>query len=137
MYSSGTLLRVLVVLALIWIACAIMGGSPYPWYGNWLFVHAGPHSDLRVYFESSRWIIEGGKLYKDAPSEYPPLANVVFAVWRWLGNLVYPGFTGFIYTWVISSSLIYLWASPPRRGGDDNLCRIHLGRTCSPLFCIE
>jgi hypothetical protein len=68
-------------------------------------------TDIHTYFNSSRWIIEGGRLYREVPSEYPLAANVVFATWRLLANLVSPGMRGFEYAWVISTGLIYLWAT--------------------------
>ena len=41
--------------------------------------------DMGVYFKSARWVIEGGRLYREVPSEYPLLANITFAVLRYLG----------------------------------------------------
>ena len=35
--------------------------------------------DLRVYFSSTRWIIDGGRLYREVPFEYPLFANLIFA----------------------------------------------------------
>jgi hypothetical protein len=66
--------------------------------------------DIAVYFNSSRWIIEGGRLYRDVPSEYPLLANIIFAAWRYAANLICPGFDGFKYTWSLSAGLIYIYA---------------------------
>jgi hypothetical protein len=77
------------------------------WYGRGLLFDS---HDLDSYFNRSGWIIEGGRLYRDVWSEYPLLANVVFAFWRYLANLVYPGVTGFEYVWMISAGVIFLWA---------------------------
>ena len=89
------------------VLLALIGGSSPPWRGQWLVVD---RHDLDVYFESSRWIVGGGRLYKEVWSEYPLLANIVFAVWRYLANLVHPGMTGFQYTWGITAGLMFLWA---------------------------
>src|SRR3974390_2536953 len=68
-----------------------------------------PH-DLEVYFRSSRWIVDGGRLYYDVVSEYPLLANIIFAVSRYLGYLIYPGLFGFSCVWIVSSWFLYLYA---------------------------
>ena len=68
-----------------------------------------PH-DIGVYFNSSRWIIEGGYLYREFPSEYPLLANIIFSTFRYVGSLIGSGSIGFILIWIISASFIYLCA---------------------------
>ena len=68
------------------------------------------HHDISVYFRSSRWVIEGGRLYREVASEYPPLANVVFAALRFLGSLVHSGERVFAFAWVSVAGLIYAWA---------------------------
>lgn len=68
-----------------------------------------PH-DIGVYFRSSRWIIDGGRLYREVSSEYPIMANMIFAACHYLSDLVSPGRKGFQYIWVISAGLIFLWA---------------------------
>jgi hypothetical protein len=105
MFSRKILARSLIAVAAAGSLLALLAVSP--WYGNWLFFDP---LDLNVYFNSSRWIVEGGLLYREVPSEYPLLANVIFAIWRLLGNTVYPGIKGFQYAWVASTGLIYLWA---------------------------
>jgi hypothetical protein len=107
MNSTTTWARSLVAVGIGGFLLALIGGSPRAWHGKWLVFDA---HDLEVYFNSSRWIIEGGRLYREVWSEYPLLANVIFATWRYLGNLVYPGITGFRYAWVLSAGLIFLWA---------------------------
>jgi uncharacterized membrane protein len=67
--------------------------------------------DVRVFFASSRWVIEGGRLYREVPSEYPLFPNVIFATLRYLGNLLHPGLYGFYSLWVASASLVYLIAA--------------------------
>ena len=73
--------------------------------------------DLSVYYNSSRWIIEGGRLYREVPSEYPLLANIIFAAYRYLSNLVAPGFHGFVVVWIASACFIFYifliyWIAP-------------------------
>jgi hypothetical protein len=67
-----------------------------------------PH-DIRIYFDSARWIIEGGRLYREVPSEYPLFANLIFATLRYLGNLLHPGLYWFYAVWVALAWLVYLW----------------------------
>src|SRR5262245_37125698 len=43
-------------------------------------------SDMSVYFASARWVIEGGRLYREVASDYPLFANIIFATVRYLGN---------------------------------------------------
>src|SRR5262245_59849133 len=66
--------------------------------------------DMRVYFASARWIIEGGYLYREVPSEYPLFANITFATLRYLGNLLHHGIYGFYGLWIASAWLVYLYA---------------------------
>jgi hypothetical protein len=66
--------------------------------------------DIRVYYNSSRWVVEGGRLYREVWSEYPLLANMIFASYRYLSNLLHPGFYGFYGLWVASAWFVYLWA---------------------------
>jgi hypothetical protein len=68
-----------------------------------------PH-DIRVYFASARWVIEGGHLYHEVGSEYPLFANIIFAILRYAGNLLHPGLYGFYALWVVSGWFVYLWA---------------------------
>jgi hypothetical protein len=63
--------------------------------------------DLGHYFDSSRWVIEGGRLYREVPSEYPLLANMIFAACRYLSNLVSPANYGFNAVWIGSACFIY------------------------------
>lgn len=68
-----------------------------------------PH-DIRVYFESSRWIFGYGTLYQDVASEYPPLANLVFAIARTVASTINRDALPFEYVWVIAAGLVYLYA---------------------------
>jgi hypothetical protein len=69
-----------------------------------------PH-DISVYFQSSRWIVEGGTLYGNVFSEYPPLANAIFAAIRWVANSTFPGSRGFQYLWLFAAAVIYALAT--------------------------
>ncbi len=42
--------------------------------------------DVSVYFKSSSWIIGGGQLYTEVPSEYPLAANFLFGLCRLISN---------------------------------------------------
>jgi hypothetical protein len=66
-------------------------------------------NDMYVYFDSARWISEGGRLYREVPSEYPLLANIIFATVRYLGNLLHPGILGFYGIWIASTWFVYLY----------------------------
>ncbi len=66
--------------------------------------------DLNVYFNSAAWVHEGGRLYREVPSEYPLFANIVFATARVLGNLLHPGPYGFYVVWMAFGGLTYLIA---------------------------
>jgi hypothetical protein len=68
-----------------------------------------PH-DIGVYLDSARWVIEGGRLYREVPSEYPLFANIIFATLRYLGNLLHPGLYGFYSLWVASAWFVYVFA---------------------------
>src|SRR5665811_1892052 len=104
MFSTESCARLLLAVATAGFLLCLIGASPHAWHGKWLIFDK---HDLDVYFKSSRWIIEGGHLYREVWSEYQLLANVVFATWRYLGNLIYPGMTGFQYTWVITAGLVF------------------------------
>jgi hypothetical protein len=67
-------------------------------------------TDMDGYFKSASWIIEGGRLYREVPSEYPLLANIIFAIARYLGNLLHPGFYGFCIVWMSLAWVVYLSA---------------------------
>lgn len=64
--------------------------------------------DMNVYFGSASWVAEGGRLYREVPSEYPLFANIIFAIARWLGNFIYPGFYGFYLVWMVLAGFVYL-----------------------------
>src|SRR5215467_12842971 len=66
--------------------------------------------DIFVYFYSAHWVIDGGRLYREAPSDYPLFANIIFATLRYLGNLLHPGIYGFCILWTASAWFVYLWA---------------------------
>jgi uncharacterized membrane protein len=66
--------------------------------------------DLDVYFASSNWVVGKGRLYDTVPSEYPLLANVIFAATRCLGNLLSPQNYGFYVVWIVTAWFVYLYA---------------------------
>ena len=68
------------------------------------------HHDIGVYFRSSRWVVEGGGLYREVQSECPPLANFIFASLRYLSNLAHHGERAFACVWVTVSGIVYAWA---------------------------
>jgi hypothetical protein len=67
--------------------------------------------DISVYFRSSRWIVEGGILYRDVFSEYPPLANAIFAAIRGVTESTFSGSLGFQYVWVLTAGATYTLAT--------------------------
>jgi hypothetical protein len=88
-----------VALVGVWLAFSI-------YYFPWGF----RSYDLNLYFEFSRWVIEGGRLYREVPSQYPPLANLIFATVRYFANLVVPGENGFYSLWILSAWFAYVYA---------------------------
>lgn len=66
--------------------------------------------DIHVYFESSHWVLGGGVLYRSVPSEYPLLANLVFAAVRLVSQVV-PVLTDPYdrFAWVWVSLMLPLW----------------------------
>ncbi|MGC4120874.1 MAG: hypothetical protein QM765_41115 [Myxococcales bacterium] len=46
--------------------------------------------DVEIYFRSSAWVVGGGTLYREVPSEYPVAANLVFGAVRGLSALLGP-----------------------------------------------
>ena len=61
--------------------------------------------DLLRYFESSAWVVGHGVLYKDIFSEYPLLANLLFAGVRWINHLFGDSFIGFSVLWIAFAAL--------------------------------
>lgn len=66
--------------------------------------------DLNVYFASSRWVTESGRLYYEVESEYPPLANLIFAAFRYLGAIINPSRETFKIVWMLSALFVYVVA---------------------------
>ena len=66
--------------------------------------------DIHVYFESSRWVVGGGVLYRDVPSEYPLFANLIFAAVRLVSQVVpvlADPYDKFAWVWV--SVMLPVW----------------------------
>ncbi len=69
--------------------------------------------DINVYFQSSRWIVGEGILYKDVFSEYPLLANLIFGYCRLVAKVTHPfpsDIESFSFVWTSTSFLLYLFA---------------------------
>jgi len=67
--------------------------------------------DIHVYFLSSGWVAGQGTLYREVPSEYPLLANLLFAAVRLVSGLVPLGsdYDRFAWTWMLAGLALYLW----------------------------
>jgi hypothetical protein len=76
---------------------------------DWRSLVVDPY-DMKVYFNSARWLIEGGHVYHEAPSDYPLFANIIFATLRYLSNLLDSGIYGFFGLWIASTWVVYLYA---------------------------
>lgn len=79
--------------------------------------------DIGVYFGSSAWVTGQGALYAAVPSEYPLLANLMFATVRLVADAWRPfadPSTSFEFTWVTLAWWVYLgtflwlWRQAPR-----------------------
>jgi uncharacterized membrane protein len=70
------------------------------------------YSDLSVYFQSGRWAVGQGTLYKDVFSEYPFLANIIFGIFRFLASFIQPflyKLHNFWWLWMSVAWFIYIW----------------------------
>jgi hypothetical protein len=65
--------------------------------------------DLYVYFKSASWVVDGGRPYRDVPSEYPLIADLIFAAYRFIANIFSPGggFTTFCMLWMAGALSIF------------------------------
>ena len=66
------------------------------------------YPDLLRYFESSVWVTDlggHGTLYREIFSEYPLMANLLFAVVRWANIPFGNSFVGFSVLWIICAAL--------------------------------
>jgi len=66
--------------------------------------------DMNVYFRSASWIANEGRLYREVPSEYPLFANILFAITRYLSNLLQSGLYGFYIIWMSLACVAYFSA---------------------------
>jgi uncharacterized membrane protein len=66
--------------------------------------------DIHVYFLSSGWVAGQGTLYREVPSEYPLLANLLFALVRVISRVVRlaTDYDRFAWTWVTITMALYL-----------------------------
>ncbi len=123
---------------MLWAVGILLGGWLWfpvlHWIGNAnplplrLFYDAG---DLAVYYRTTQWVLGEGQLYRDAFSEYPFLANIVFGLIRWLSlNLkILPPAQSFVFFWTYAVLLLlfliiflqhkwdrsfwWIWLTPP------------------------
>jgi hypothetical protein len=92
-------------------AAALVGAAILYLVGKKIDIHlAFDTVDIGVYFDTARWITEGGRLYREVPSDYPLFPNIMFAICRYLGHLLHPGIWGFFTLWVASAWFVYLFA---------------------------
>jgi uncharacterized membrane protein len=103
---------------LLWLALAVALplaiGLRWEWFRHWTPLGLWPVfdlHDLRVYFESSRWAVSSGTLYRDVTSEYPLAANLVFGAVRALAAALHPlpdSFHSFALVWIAFGWVSYL-----------------------------
>jgi hypothetical protein len=99
------------IIAVFLTAAALVGGAILHLAGKKFGIRlAFDTHDIGVYFASARWTIEGGRLYREVPSEYPLFANIIFAICRYLGHFLHPGLRGFFALWIASAWVVYLFA---------------------------
>ena len=70
--------------------------------------------DFAVYYSSSKWAIGQGFLYKDVPSEYLLLPNLLFGAARFVSELLHPfssSFRSFTWVWLSVTWWLYIWAT--------------------------
>jgi len=68
--------------------------------------------DIHVYFLSSGWVAGGGTLYRQVPSEYPLLPNLLFGAVRLVSGAVpvlTDGYDRFAWTWVSLTLPLYFF----------------------------
>ena len=92
--------------------------------------------DIETYFDSARWIIEDGRLYREVSSDYPLFANVIFATVRYLANFLYPGINGFYGLWIASAGVVYLLCGVSDCHGHHNARRTRVVGARLDLFCL-
>jgi len=71
-----------------------------------LYQSVPDNQDLLRYFESSAWVVGDGQLYVSVFSEYPLLANLLFASVRTLNALAGGNFLGFSILWISLSACV-------------------------------
>jgi hypothetical protein len=113
--QSGFDKRLFFPIAGVFLTTAVLVGAVFlhlaeKKFGIWLA--SDNYFDINVYFSSARWVIDGGRLYREVPSEYPLFANIIFATLRYIANLLHPGpwRPGFYALWLASAWFVYLWA---------------------------
>jgi len=67
--------------------------------------------DPLVYYNASSWVANGGTLYRDVLSEYPPAATLIFAAVRYISETLRPfpsAFDSFVWAWMSTAWVVYL-----------------------------
>ena len=109
--SSTGPFRAPAIRVVAWLVAALL--PPILLVGQWDAVQAWrplgiqgivDGHDIAVYFASSHWVTGAGVLYQGVPSEYPLLANILFAALRvvadWLRPETAPS-ASFEFVWVV------------------------------------
>jgi len=63
--------------------------------------------DVDGYYNSTNWIIGQGRLYREVFSEYPLLANIIFAIVRLVSLSTDSGLLGFRLAWIAINGFVY------------------------------
>jgi len=108
--SDRQVLRLYTVLCLAFSAFTLYRWDAFrhaTFFGRWpLF----DWHDMHVYFLSSGWVMGEGTLYRQVPSEYPLLPNLLFAAVRVMSSIVPRVPEGYdAFAWVWTSVMLPLW----------------------------
>lgn len=108
--SSGATLK---IYALLCVTFSLVTLFTWDAFRHVTFLHLWQiydWQDINVYFQSSRWVAGAGTLYRQVPSEYPLLPNLVFGLVRLVSNFVprlADGYDRFAWVWI--STMLPLW----------------------------
>ncbi|OAI47012.1 hypothetical protein AYO44_10425 [Planctomycetaceae bacterium SCGC AG-212-F19] len=97
--------RVLAILAALGSAALLLCLCVLP-TTHWFDLH-----DVRIYHDQSRWVVGEGTLYRDVPSEYPLLANLLFGKCRLGAALLSPLIaepTAYAWLWLTAAWFVFL-----------------------------